>query len=226
VTVEESRAFIGRSEAEAWRNALQVVGHEINNSLAPVTSLLHSARLMTSTPAMLHRLDPVLETIEERVHHLRTFLDSYARLARLPSPVKADVEWKPFLSELSGLYAFQLEAASLAVPGAFDRAQIQQVLINLLKNAHEAGGAAEQIRLRIETRNELIISVLDRGPGMKPEHLARVGEPFFTTKRSGSGIGLHLCREIAAAHGGSLELVPRSGGGIAASLHLPLSTRR
>jgi signal transduction histidine kinase len=213
---------LARNEADVWRKAIRVIGHEINNSLAPVTSLLHSAKLMTSQPATLPRLPPVLDMIQERAHHLRTFLDGYAKLARLPAPVKGAVEWQPFLAELAALYPFETEAASLSVPGHFDRAQIQQVLINLLKNAAEAGGPAGEVRLKVEINGELIISVLDRGPGMKPEHLARAGEPFFTTKRTGSGIGLHLCREIALAHGGSFELVPRAGGGIAANVHLPL----
>jgi len=213
---------LARNEADVWRKAIRVIGHEINNSLAPVTSLLHSAKLMTGQPATLPRLPPVLDMIEERAHHLQTFLDGYAKLARLPAPVKSAVAWEPFLAELAALYPFEVDAASLSVPGNFDRAQIQQVLINLLKNASEAGGPASEVRVKVELDSELIISVLDRGPGMKPEHLARAGEPFFTTKRTGTGIGLHLCREIALAHGGSFELVPRAGGGISANLHLPL----
>ena len=212
---------LARNEAGVWRKAIRVIGHEINNSLAPVTSLLHSAKLMTSQPAMLPRLPPVLEMIEERAHHLRTFLDGYAKLARLPAPTKSAVEWKGFLSELALLYPFQVDADSLAVPGNFDRAQIQQVLINLLKNASESGSPPDQIRVKVEIDDGLTISVLDRGSGMKEEHLARAGEPFFTTKRSGTGIGLHLCREIAAAHGGTFQLTPRAGGGIAASIRLP-----
>jgi len=213
---------LARNEADVWRKAIRVIGHEINNSLAPVTSLLHSAKRMTSQVATLPRLPPVLDMIEERAHHLRTFLDGYAKLARLPPPVKSAVEWEPFLAELAALYPFEVEAASLPAPGHFDRAQVQQVLINLLKNASEAGGPPEEVRLKVELDGELIISVLDRGPGMKPEHLARAGEPFFTTKRTGTGIGLHLCREIALAHGGSFQLVPREGGGISANVHLPL----
>jgi signal transduction histidine kinase len=213
---------LARSEADVWRKALRVIGHEINNSLAPVTSLLHSAKLMATQAAMLSRLPAVLEIIEERAHHLRTFLDGYARLARLPAPVKSAVPWQAFLAELALLYPFEVDADSLSIPGHFDRGQIQQVLINLLKNASEAGGPGDDVRLTVAVENELVISVLDRGAGMKPEHLARAGEPFFTTKRSGTGIGLHLCREIALAHGGTLELAPRSGGGIAARVHLPL----
>jgi signal transduction histidine kinase len=213
---------LARNEADVWRKAIRVIGHEINNSLAPVTSLLHSAKLMASQAPMPPRLVPALDMIEERAHHLRTFLDGYATLARLPAPVKAPVEWQPFLAELAALYPFEVESASLSVPGHFDRAQVQQVLINLLKNATEAGGPAEEVRLKVEVNSELVISVLDRGAGMKPEHLARVGEPFFTTKRSGTGIGLHLCREIALAHGGAFELLPRAGGGISANLRLPL----
>jgi hypothetical protein len=128
--------------------------------------------------------------------------------------VKNPVEWQVFLSELALLYLFEVEADSLSVPGNFDRAQIQQVLINLLKNASESGGPADQVRMKVEVDDELTISVLDRGSGMKAEHLARAGEPFFTTKRTGTGIGLHLCREIAVAHGGTFQLTPRSGGGI------------
>jgi signal transduction histidine kinase/uncharacterized membrane protein len=221
---QEHLRDLARKEADVWRKALRVIGHEINNSLAPVTSLLHSAKLMTTKPTMLPRLLPVLETIEERAHHLRTFLDGYATLARLPAPVKSAVGWERFLAELAALYPFEVEAASsLDKPGQFDRAQIQQVLINLLKNASEAGGPPDQIRVRIEFDGELVISVLDRGSGMKPEHIERAGEPFFTTKRSGTGIGLHLCREIAMAHGGTFELVARPGGGMSANLRLPLS---
>jgi signal transduction histidine kinase len=223
VTARQQHARdLARNEVDVWRKALRVIGHEINNSLAPVTSLLHSAKLMTSQPTMLPRLTSVLDMIDERAQHLRTFLDSYAKLARLPRPVKNAVEWKGFLSELALLYPFEVEADSLSVTGNFDRAQIQQVLINLLKNASESGGPADQVRLTVEVDDELIISVLDRGSGMKAEHLARAGEPFFTTKRSGTGIGLHLCREIAVAHGGTFHLTPRSGGGISASIRLPL----
>lgn len=212
---------LARSEADVWRKALRVIGHEINNSLAPVTSLLHSAKLMTTKPSMLPRLAPVLDVIGERAHHLRTFLDDYAKLARLPRPVKNAVEWEAFLAELALLYPFEVEGSSPSIPGYFDRAQMHQVLINLLKNASESGGSAGEVRMRIEIERELIISILDRGSGMKPEQLARVGEPFFTTKHSGTGIGLHLCREIAAAHGGTFELTPRPGGGMSASVRLP-----
>jgi len=212
---------LARSEAEVWRKALRVIGHEINNSLAPVTSLVHSAKLMTGQPAMLPRLAPVLDVIGERADHLRTFLDEYAKLARLPPPVKAAVDWEAFLAELALLYPFKLEGGSPSSPGYFDRAQMHQVLINLLKNASESGGPAGEVRMRIGLERELTISILDRGAGMNAEQLARVGEPFFTTKRSGTGIGLHLCREIALAHGGTFQLAPRPGGGMTASVHLP-----
>jgi signal transduction histidine kinase len=107
------------------------------------------------------------------------------------------------------------------VPARFDPDQMQQVLINLLKNARESGSPSDQVQLEVVRDHEVVISVLDRGPGMKPEDLARAAEPFFTTKPEGTGLGLHLCREVAEAHGGKLEILPRLGGGMAIHVHLP-----
>jgi signal transduction histidine kinase len=212
---------LAHREAEVWRKAMRVIGHEINNSLAPVTSLVHSAKEMAQRPEMLSRLAPVLDVIGERANHLRTFLAGYTRLARLPAPAKRPVEWKPFLDELALFYPFKLAGSPPSVPAWFDPDQMQQVLINLLKNARESGSPSDQVQLEVARDHEVVISVLDRGPGMKPEDLARAAEPFFTTKPDGTGLGLHLCREVAEAHGGALEILPRLGGGMAIRVHLP-----
>ena len=210
-----------RREAEVWRKAMRIIGHEINNSLAPVTSLVNSAQEMTRRPEMLPRIAPVLEIIGERAHHLRTFLAGYTRLARLPAPSRRPVAWGPFLDELALLYPFTLARPAPELPASFDPEQLQQVLINLLKNARESGSPPDQIQVEVTRDHEVVISVLDRGPGMKPDVLARASEPFFTTKAEGSGLGLHLCREVVEAHGGALELLPRAGGGLEARVHLP-----
>jgi len=107
-------------------------------------------------------------------------------------------------------------------PGWFDRAQVEQVLINLLKNAHEAGGDAAGVEMSVTLRgHDVRIEVRDRGSGMSETVLANALLPFYSTKRSGSGLGLALAREIAEAHGGRVQLANRADGGLSVTLVLP-----
>jgi signal transduction histidine kinase len=170
------------------------------------------------------RLNVVFDTVEERTRHLEGFIQGYARFAKLPTPRPESIAWAPFLDALARHYPFRVAGALPAQPGWFDRAQVEQALINLLKNAHESGGPAEAIELAV-TRNarELRIEVADRGSGMSETVLANALVPFYSTKRSGSGLGLALVREIAEAHGGRVHLANRPEGGLAVSLVLPLS---
>jgi signal transduction histidine kinase len=122
---------------------------------------------------------------------------------------------------------YQLVGDAPAEAAMFDPAQVEQVLINLIKNAHESGSAAEAVTLAItQTRRELRIDVADRGPGMTDTVLAQALLPFYSTKRAGTGLGLALAREIIEAHGGRVLLANRDGGGLRVSLRLPqLSSR-
>jgi two-component system nitrogen regulation sensor histidine kinase NtrY len=217
-----TRAIL-RKEADTWKRTIRVISHEINNSLAPISSLIHSGRLMLQKPDMVPRLAEALDTIEERSAHLRGFIEGYAKFARLPLPAKQANPWDPLVDGLRPLYSFQVEGKLPQRPGMFDAAQMQQVLINLLKNAVEAGGPPEGITLSITEvpAGAFEIRIEDRGKGMRDDVMKNALLPFFSTKPSGSGLGLPLCREIVEAHGGTLSIRPRAGGGISVVCLIP-----
>jgi two-component system nitrogen regulation sensor histidine kinase NtrY len=217
-----TRAIL-RKEADTWKRTIRVISHEINNSLAPISSLIHSGRLMLQKPEMVPRLAEALDTIEERSAHLRGFIEGYAKFARLPMPAKQENRWQPLVDGLRPLYSFQVEGRLPDRPGMFDPGQMQQVLINLLKNAVESGGPPEGITLSIAEvpAGAFEIRVEDRGKGMRDDVMKNALLPFFSTKPSGSGLGLPLCREIVEAHGGTLSIRPRAGGGISVVCLIP-----
>ncbi len=212
---------LARQEVATWKKVIRVISHELNNSLGPIRSLSHSGREFAKK-GDLSRLATVFATIEERTHHLESFTQGYARFAKLPQPRPDWVAWQPLLDVLGHNYAFRLAGPVPATPGWFDRAQVEQVLINLLKNAHESGSAADGVELSASQRGrDLRIEVRDRGSGMSEAVLANALLPFYSTKRSGSGLGLALAREIAEAHGGRVQLANRADGGLVVTLVLP-----
>ncbi|HEX7185096.1 MAG TPA: ATP-binding protein [Thermoanaerobaculia bacterium] len=212
-----------RQEVDVWKRVIRTMSHEINNSLAPIASLARSARHIAQSGEHLERLDSVLDIVEERSTHLRDFLEGYARFARLPAPRKQAVEWEPFLAELREIIPFAQEGDLPKRPGVFDPSQVQQALINLLKNAHESGSPSEKVRLAVDDTADggVRLRVLDRGSGMSEEELKKALLPFYTSKPTGSGLGLPLCREIVEAHGGHLRIERREGGGTAVVCWLP-----
>ena len=212
---------LNRQEVTIWKKVIRVISHELNNSLAPITSLAHSARLLAGGPDAT-RLESVFAIIEERAAHLNSFIDGYGRFAKLPAPRPAPVEWPPFVDSLRGLAPFSLDGALPTELAWFDTSQLQQVLINLLKNAHESGSPAEAVRLSVQQGPAGVrLDVADSGPGMPSEVLEQALLPFYSTKQSGTGLGLPLCREIVEAHGGRLSLSNRPEGGLLVSVWLP-----
>ena len=212
---------MARQEVATWKKVIRVISHELNNSLGPIRSLAHSGREFARLGDTA-RLATVFATIEERTHHLESFTQGYARFAKLPQPRPEAVEWQPFLGALAHHFAFRTVGVLPPAPGWFDRAQVEQVLINLLKNAHEAGGDPAGVEMSVTLRgHDVRIEVRDRGSGMSETVLANALLPFYSTKRSGSGLGLALAREIAEAHGGRVQLANRADGGLSVTLVLP-----
>ena len=140
---------------------------------------------------------------------------------KLPRP--GLVEWHRPADDLTRAQPSRIAAPLPAHPGWFDRSQLEQALINLLMNAHEAGGPPEQIEIAVaHIGAEQHIEIRDCGPGMSDVVLAQAMLPFYSTKRSGMGLGLALAREIAEAHGGRISLANREDGGLCVTLTLPL----
>lgn len=212
---------LSRQEVHTWKRVIRVISHELNNSLAPISSLSHSGAELARR-GDLERLPGVFASIGDRARHLHGFISGYASFAKLPTPQSRVVPWKPFLDGLALHATFRLDGALPDQPGWFDPTQVEQVLINLIKNAHEAGGEASEVTLAVRMPGrETLILVEDRGPGMSDTVLAQALLPFYSTKRSGTGLGLALAREISEAHGGRISLANREGGGLRVSMLLP-----
>jgi nitrogen fixation/metabolism regulation signal transduction histidine kinase len=212
---------INRQEVATWKKVIRVIGHELNNSLAPISSLAHSGALVLDDPDQ-ERLAEIFATIEERSNHLKSFIDGYARFAKLPQPNIENVDWPEFLRSLKQTVPFEFEGEWPERTGRFDPVQIEQVLINLLKNAQESGSAQADILLQVRSDSHgQIVRVLDRGTGMSEQVLKNALLPFYSTKQTGSGLGLPLCREIIEAHGGRINLANRRNNGLIVELSIP-----
>lgn len=232
--VTDLKQVLRGEEMQAWRRLLRVLSHEVNNSLVPISSLsdtlrkslasIHSKQVDANNEEELADLDEGLSLIRERAIHLAEFVRRYAQLARLPEPHKRVFDLAGLLRRLPTMLPqaqlqLSLEAQDspageaqqvtllppeLEIPFFGDPVQIEQLLINLLKNGIEADGAPLELRCHLQP---LRLTVLDEGTGLaNPDNLF---VPFYSTKPDGGGIGLLLSRQIAEAHQGSLILQAR-----------------
>lgn len=223
-----SRA-LREEERQAWQRLIRVLGHELNNSLAPIKSMAATlADLVTREPPPPDWRDDAasgLTVIAERADALARFMAGYTALAKLPPPRKQPVAIADLLARVRALESrVPVHLGALAdIRVDADADQLEQALINLVKNAAEASAlTGGEVTLRAtQSRDRVSIEVQDEGPGLSGTENLFV--PFFTTKPGGSGIGLVLARQVVEQHGGTLMLRNRrDGAGCVACVTLPL----
>ena len=228
---------LDQQEIESWQKLIRVLTHEIKNSVIPISTLTEVTNQMLEgedgSPRPLIDLDDEeesdlrvsLSTIGRRSKSLVQFVNSYGDLAKVPKPKPEEVDLSKLLSQILELEGADLQQAKIKlvkrIPGKaivkrIDPGMIEQVLINLIKNAIEALEGTEDAVLEVKLRelaDVATISIQDNGPGMDSELLSNIFIPFYTTKSTGSGIGLPLSRQIMRAHKGHIKVQSTPGEG-------------
>ena len=229
VALKDVSALMQRQEMEAWQQLIRVLTHEIMNSLTPIISI---SETMGAAPFAEHysetaspswgRLEgaEAFAVINRRCHALLDFVENYRQLTRIKAPERTTFPVSELFAHLKALFP------KLSIPLgngesllSADRSQLEQVLINLIKNAYESG--ATEVELSMQPLPSLqegagggsLIRVKDNGSGMSPDVVDHAFIPFFTTKPNGTGIGLSLCRQIILKHGGTIRMESEEGRG-------------
>jgi nitrogen fixation/metabolism regulation signal transduction histidine kinase len=221
-------AALREEERQAWQRLIRVLGHEINNSLAPIKSIAGTLRTqLISGVATDEDLDRGLHIVESRAESLHRFVQAYRQLAQLPPPKLQKTRLAPLLERTLALEQ-RLSAEIVGGPEVtltIDPDQMEQMLINLVRNAVEAALTTRAGKPRVQVgwqidAGKVIIGIEDNGPGIAND--SNLFVPFYTTKSGGSGVGLALARQIVEAHAGSVRLTNRKAGGARAVVTLPM----
>jgi nitrogen fixation/metabolism regulation signal transduction histidine kinase len=225
--LESARDSLKEAEREAaWREVARRLAHEFKNILNPMSLSLDriASRAEAVAPEARSPVRDSLALLEQGVDQLARLAEQFSQYARLPDPRLERLDLSEVARAAAGIagVAVEIEApASLPVRG--DSLLLSRAIHNLLLNAHEAGPANGRIVLRtFAADGRAVLEVLDRGAGVPAELLGRVFEPYVSTKKRSSGLGLSLVRDIATQHGGTVALENRDGGGACARLALPL----
>lgn len=223
--VEELTEELRASEKAAYGKLIRMMSHEVNNSVGPVSSLLDSFRGYSEALSETDRHDfqEAIDVAVARMQRLAAFMNGFAAVVRLPQPDLRPCDLRQLVDEILLLLRPELErrriraeweTAERLPPVDLDRNQIEQVLVNVLKNAVESIGEDGRIGLRLEREQPgTVFVVSDTGAGISEEVRPLLFTPFFSTKRDGRGLGLTLIREILSAHGAQFGLDNRLQGG-------------
>lgn len=233
ISLKNIHSVLERNEMEAWQKLIRVLTHEIMNSITPIISLSETLtdRGIPSqlTPKEYGVMLQAMQTIHRRSKGLLGFVENYRRLTRIPEPVLNQVSVRELMADIKKLFPtpdirFQLPKQEITL--WIDRAQIEQVLINLLKNAQEACGRKAEAMIEVELKSTstsgTLLLIRDNGEGILAEVLDKIFVPFFTTKPTGSGIGLSLCKQIMNLHGGNITVRSEVGVGSCFTLTFPI----
>jgi nitrogen fixation/metabolism regulation signal transduction histidine kinase len=220
-SIENLSGELTARESSAWRNLIRVLTHEIMNTLTPVSSLAQTSVGLLGRPEAADDVREAIETIARRSEGLMRFVSRYRELLKLPQPSLCDVPVEPAVRGVLTLLARSLEGTEVVVdihPGTLalraEPSLLDQLLLNVVKNAIEALEETEAPVIRISARLEYgrtVLRIADNGPGIPEDAADQLFVPFFTTKREGSGIGLSLGRQIMTAHGGDIAIARKDG---------------
>ena len=222
-TLQNVQPVIQKNEIDAQQQLVSVLTHEMMNSLTPIISLADTLCDGVEQNTLEHNdLRMALQAINRRSNGLLQFVENYRKLQHVSQPQLENVRIGDMIADLQHLYPAPVFRYDIENPEQMlfvDRSQMEQVLINLLKNAQEAVGNDNQpssedakapcVRLSThlsDNKRDFIISITDNGKGILPEVLNRIFVPFFTTKTNGSGIGLSICKQIVTLHGGTITV--------------------
>ncbi len=232
VTLQNIKYEMEAQEVESWQKLIRVLTHEIMNSVAPITSLSGTLHDLVKNQNLVDNKDSELgknlitglDAINTRSYSLQTFTESYQNLTHLPKPKFKLESVEALLNETRLLFKNAVDEQSIKInleckenlEHVFDKSMLSQVLVNLVKNSIEALEGRQDAAILIKALSNdglLEISVIDNGHGIDKEYIDDVFIPFFTTKESGSGIGLALSRQILHLHNGSIKMISHPGNG-------------
>lgn len=212
-------SFMDEAETQAWQKLISVLTHEIMNSIAPIISLSETLSDTAEMPALpteeeYKNMQQAMRIIHRRSKGLLSFVENYRKLTKIPEPVLQPIPLEPMLKYLQQLmtasginlsYSVYPQPLTLTA----DKSLVEQALINLIKNASEADSAEQETIIDIKANkigNEIHIIVSDNGKGISPQAIEKIFIPFYTTKPTGSGIGLSICRQVMLRHKGKISV--------------------